>query len=80
MEGEHVVLLYGRTLSRDYVCIPAKRLVAFRRYFFQNGEEKEISFKLSPHDFSYIGIDMKETLPKGVLEIEIEGIKKEITL
>lgn len=80
VEGEHVVLLYGRTLSRDYVCIPAKRLVAFRRYFFQNGEEKEISFKLSPHDFSYIGIDMKETLPKGVLEIEIEGIKKEITL
>ncbi len=75
MDGEHVLLLYGKTLIRDFVCVPAKRLVAFKRCFFKNGEEKRVSFKLSPKDFSYIGIDMKETLPKGPIEIEIGGIK-----
>ena len=79
-DGDHTVLVFGRTLERDFVSIPSKRLIGFKRLSFKNGEEKEVRFVFTAQDFSYIGLEMKEVCYKGKKEITINGMRKEFIL
>lgn len=79
-DADHVVLVYGRCLEKEYVCILSKRLIGFKRIHLKNKERKIIKFNFTKKDFSYIGIDMKKTMPKGKIEIGIESNKKELIL
>ncbi|HBM69814.1 MAG TPA: hypothetical protein DD377_00090 [Firmicutes bacterium] len=79
-DGDHVVLVYGRCLEKEYVCILSKRLIGFKRIHLKNKEKKTVEFNFTKEDFSYIGIDMKKTNPKGKIEIEIGSNKKELFL
>lgn len=79
-DGDHTILAFGRTLERDFVSIPSKRLIGFKRLSFKNGEEKEVRFVFTAQDFSYIGLDMKEVCYKGRKEITINGMRKEFIL
>lgn len=78
-DADEIVLVYGRSLENEYVSIMAKRLAGFTRISLPKGETKNLEFSFTKRDFAYIGIDNKETLPNGKIELEVANFKKEFT-
>lgn len=50
---------------------PERRLCGFEKVTLRPGEEKTVSFSFRASDFSFIGLDMKETVEPGEISIFI---------
>lgn len=69
MDGEESVLVFARNTRQKLVTPIVKRLVAYQRVAVAVGQSVDVEFVLSKEDFSYIGIDMQETLPRGEVKL-----------
>ncbi len=57
-----------------------KRLRKFTKSEYRPNEEKTISFTLDENDFSYIDVNMKKTLGRGLFKIYVENLTGEVEL
>jgi beta-glucosidase len=74
-QGKEVVELY---LSKLFASVtpPNQRLKRFAKIDLSPGEERRVSFRLTPYDLSFIGIDNKRIVEPGTFEVEIGGLKQ----
>lgn len=70
--GDEVVQLYLSDLSAS-VPVPIRALKAFKRIHLLPGEEKIVSFKISPDAFSVIDEQNKRVIKPGIFEFTIGG-------
>jgi beta-glucosidase len=72
-EGKEVVELH---LSKRWASItpPLKRLKRFAKVDLKPGEERRISFELTPDDLSFIGLENKPVLEAGTFDVRIAGL------
>jgi beta-glucosidase len=68
--GAEIVQLYIRDMVGS-ITRPVKELKAFRRVDLKPGESKEVVFKLTTHDFSFYGENMKFAAEPGKFMIWI---------
>lgn len=79
-DGDESVLVYTRSLSNVLVTPEIKKLRSFKRIHLKKGESKNVNFVLTNDDFSYVGYDMKPTLPLGKVSVIIDKFEKEFNL
>ena len=77
--GEEVVQLYLHDLLSD-VSRPVNELKGFRRISLDAGEEKAVTFVLSPDDLSHLDIRMKKITEPGDFRVMIGSSSKDIRL
>jgi len=70
--GKEVVQLYLTDMYGS-VTRPNKQLKAFEKVLLNPGEIKTIEFKLTKHDFSFIGQDNKRIVEPGDFKVTIEN-------
>lgn len=72
VDGEEVIQLYvsNKTTKID---VPITALKGFQRIFLKKGEQKTISFTLTPEDFSFLDPDNNRCVEEGLFEIAIGG-------
>jgi beta-glucosidase len=72
-EGKEVVELY---LHKRFASItpPLKRLKRFAKVDLKPGEERRISFELTPDDLSFIGLENTPVLEPGIFNVSIGGL------
>lgn len=77
--GKEVVQLY---LQDEYgsVSRPVRQLRGFKKIALAPGEEQEVSFTLTPHDLSFIGLENKRLIEPGTFKVMIERLEKGFTL
>ncbi len=77
--GKEVVQLY---LQDEYgsVSRPVRQLKGFHKVALAPGEEKEVSFTLTPNDLSFIGLENKRIIEPGTFKVMIDRLKKGFTL
>ena len=78
--ADESVLVYTHSDSNWMVAPNLKNLRAFKRIHLNIGEKKTVHFKLTKDDFSYIGIDMKKTLPGGMVKVIVEDLEQSFDL
>ena len=74
-DADESILIYTRSDSNWMVAPNLKNLRAFKRIHLKKGESKTISFSLTKDDFSYIGLDMKKTLPKDMVRVIVKDLE-----
>ena len=67
---KEVVQVYFRDMVSS-VETPERRLCGFEKVSLAPGEEKRVSFTFAASDFSFIGLDMKETVEPGEIALFI---------
>lgn len=77
--GKEVVQLY---LQDEYgsVSRPVRQLKGFQKIALAPGEEKEISFTLTPNDLSFIGLENRRVVEPGTFTVMIDRLQKGFTL
>ena len=72
-EGKEVVEMY---LSKRFATItPAlRRLKRFAKIDLKTGEERRISFELTPGDLSFIGLNNRPVVEPGTFDVHIGGL------
>ncbi|MDA8418991.1 MAG: fibronectin type III-like domain-contianing protein, partial [Desulfobacteraceae bacterium] len=77
--GQEVVQLY---LQDEFgsVSRPVRELKGFRKLALRPGEERELTFTLTPHDLSFIGVDDRRIVEPGVFKVMVGPLAKEFTL
>ena len=70
MDGEEVVQLYvsNKTASTH---VPMKALKGFKRVMLKKGEQKTVSFTLTPEDFAITNVDKQQMVEAGSYEIKV---------
>jgi beta-glucosidase len=76
-DGEEVVQLYIRDLL-SFVAQPVKQLKGFQRIFLKAGEQKEISFMITPELLKMLNKEMKWVVEPGQFRIMIGASSKDI--
>jgi beta-glucosidase len=71
-DGEEVVQLYLKHAGAS-VPVPIRSLEGFQRVALRAGEEKTVSFTLSPRELSIVGNDGQRSVAPGDLEIAVGG-------
>jgi len=79
-DADESVLVYTHSDSNYMVAPNLKNLRAFKRIHLKMGEKKTVSFKLTKDDFSYIGINMKKSLPGGMVKVIIKDLEQSFDL
>ena len=77
--GQEVVQLY---LQDEFgsVSRPVRELKGFRKLALQPGEERELTFTLTPRDLSFIGVNDRRIVEPGVFKVMVGPLNKEFTL
>ncbi|MEI6142309.1 MAG: glycoside hydrolase family 3 C-terminal domain-containing protein [Mariniphaga sp.] len=72
MDGEEVVQLYvsNKTASTQ---VPMKALKGFKRVMLKKGEQKTVSFTITPADFAITNVDKQQMVEAGSYEIKVGG-------
>lgn len=73
-EGKEVVQLYVNDVISS-VTTPVKALKGFDKVELKSGEEREVSFSLTPEDIAILDQDMKMVVEPGVFEVMVGGLK-----
>jgi beta-glucosidase len=68
--GKETVLLYVSDLAAS-VTRPNKQLKAFKKVSLMPGQSQLIHFTLTPHDLSFIGIDLKRLFEPGEFRVMV---------
>ncbi len=77
--GEEVVQLYIRDELAS-VSRPIKELKGFKRIFLNAGEQKQLTFTLTPEDLSMLNKEMERVVEPGEFRIMIGASSKDIKL
>jgi beta-glucosidase len=70
LKGKEAVLLYINDVAAS-VTRPNKQLKAFKKVELAPGQIESLSFTLTPHDLSFIGVDMKRIVEPGEFKVMI---------
>jgi beta-glucosidase len=70
LKGKEAVLLYINDVAAS-VTRPNKQLKAFKKVELNPGQTESLSFTLTPHDLSFIGIDLKRIVEPGKFKVMI---------
>ncbi|MDD5268810.1 MAG: glycoside hydrolase family 3 N-terminal domain-containing protein [Methylococcales bacterium] len=70
LKGKETVLLYLNDVAAS-VSRPAKQLKAFKKIALDPGQAEQLSFKLTPYDLSFIGVDLKRVVEPGDFKVMI---------
>jgi beta-glucosidase len=79
MAGDEVVQLYIRDLLSSVVR-PVMELKGFQRVHLLPGEEKEITFAVTPEVLSMLNADLKTVVEPGDFRIMIGATSRDIRL
>lgn len=79
MQGDEVVQLYIRDLLSSVVR-PVMELKGFQRVHLMSGEEKEITFSITPELLSMLNADLKTVVEPGDFRIMIGASSRDIRL
>ncbi|MGZ8191700.1 MAG: glycoside hydrolase family 3 C-terminal domain-containing protein, partial [Methylococcaceae bacterium] len=80
IKGKETVLLYLHDMAAS-VTRPNKQLKAFKKVELEPGQTQKLSFTLTPHDLSFIGVDLKRIVEPGDFEVMVgnETVKFSVT-
>lgn len=78
-DGDEIVLLF-LSQSVQRVTPMIKRLRKFRRVSLKRGESKEICFRLSKEDFTFVDVDMKRRAAQGECTISVGDLTEKIII
>jgi beta-glucosidase len=70
LKGKETVLLYINDVAAS-VTRPNKQLKAFKKVELNPGQTESLSFTLTPHDLSFIGIDLKRIVEPGDFKVMV---------
>ena len=81
LKGKETVLLYLHDVVAS-VTRPNKQLKAFKKVELEPGQTQKLSFTLTPHDLSFIGVDLKRIVEPGDFEVMVgkETVKFSVIL
>ena len=79
LAGKETVLVYVHDLAAS-VTRPNKQLKAFQKVLLAPGDVKQLSFKLTPEDLSFIGVDLKRIIEPGEFEVLVGNESVKFTL
>jgi beta-glucosidase len=71
LAGQETILLYLQDLAAS-VTRPNKQLKAFKKVLLAAGESQQLHFTITPHDLSFIGVDLKRVVEAGEFEVKVE--------
>lgn len=77
--GKETVLVYLNDVAAS-VTRPNKQLKAFEKVDLEPGEIKHLNFTLTPHDLSFIGVDLKRTVEPGDFVVMVGNQKALFTV
>jgi beta-glucosidase len=72
VDGEEVVQLYVSDKTARSL-VPIVALKGFKRVFLKKGEQKPVTFTLTPEDFSVTNSDALQVVEPGTFEIAVGG-------
>jgi beta-glucosidase len=70
LKGKETALLYINDVAAS-VTRPNKQLKAFKKVELNPGQTESLSFTLTPHDLSFIGIDLKRIVEQGDFKVMV---------
>ncbi|WP_262964754.1 glycoside hydrolase family 3 N-terminal domain-containing protein [Methylobacter psychrophilus] len=70
LKGKETVLLYVNDVAAS-VTRPNKQLKAFKKIELNPGQAENLSFTLTPHDLSFIGVDLKRIVEPGGFKVMV---------
>lgn len=70
LKGKETVLLYINDVAAS-VTRPNKQLKAFKKVELVPGQTERVSFTLTPHDLSFIGVDLKRIVEPGDFKVMV---------
>ncbi len=70
LTGKETVLLYVNDVAAS-VTRPNKQLKAFKKIELNPGQTENLSFTLTPHDLSFIGVDLKRIVEPGDFKVMV---------
>ncbi|GAB6139708.1 glycoside hydrolase family 3 N-terminal domain-containing protein [Methylosoma difficile] len=70
LAGQETVLLYLHDLAAS-ITRPNKQLKAFKKVTLEAGQSQQLHFTLTPHDLSFIGVDLKRVVEAGEFEVKV---------
>ena len=70
LKGKETVLLYLHDVAAS-VTRPNKQLKTFKKVELAPGQTQKLSFTLTPHDLSFIGVDLKRIVEPGEFEVMV---------
>ncbi|MFI3186207.1 MAG: glycoside hydrolase family 3 N-terminal domain-containing protein [Methylococcaceae bacterium] len=70
LTGKETVLVYINDVAAS-VTRPNKQLKAFKKVELKPGQSEDLSFSLTPHDLSFIGIDLKRIVEPGDFKVMV---------
>jgi beta-glucosidase len=70
LKGKESVLLYINDVAAS-VSRPNKQLKAFKKVELNPGQTESLSFTLTPHDLSFIGVDLKRIVEPGDFKVMV---------
>lgn len=70
LKGKETVLLYLNDVAAS-VTRPNKQLKAFKKVELDPGQQEQLSFTLTPHDLSLIGVDLKRIVEPGDFKVMV---------
>lgn len=70
LKGKETVLLYINDVAAS-VTRPNKQLKAFKKVELNPGQTEMLSFTLTPHDLSFIGVDLKRIVEPGDFKVMV---------
>jgi len=79
IKGKEAVLLYINDVAAS-VTRPNKQLKAFKKVELNPGQAESLSFTLTPHDLSFIGVDLKRIVEPGDFKVMVGNETVSFTL
>ncbi|MDP1774085.1 MAG: glycoside hydrolase family 3 N-terminal domain-containing protein [Methylobacter sp.] len=70
LKGKETVLVYINDVAAS-VTRPNKQLKAFKKVELNQGQTESLSFTLTPHDLSFIGVDLKRIVEPGGFKVMV---------
>ncbi len=70
LKGKETVLVYINDVAAS-VTRPNKQLKAFKKVELAPGQSENLSFALTPHDLSFIGVDLKRIVEQGDFKVMV---------
>lgn len=70
LKGKETVLVYLNDVAAS-VSRPNKQLKAFKKVELAPGQSENLSFILTPHDLSFIGVDLKRIVEPGDFKVMV---------
>jgi beta-glucosidase len=77
--GKEVVQLYVSDLYRS-ISPPNRELKGFQKIDLQPGESRTVSFKLSPADLTFVGLENKWIVEPGAFKVSVANLQQNFTL